>query len=67
VEYLILERRLLFGGEAQLVDDLDGNLASGHPVFLTAPTHQLSAGCCSDIPYPNHVAITTAATAFNVS
>jgi hypothetical protein len=53
-EYLILERGLLFGGEAQLVDDLDGNLASGHPVFLTAQQHQLSAGCCSDIPYPNH-------------
>jgi hypothetical protein len=32
-KYLVLERRLLFGGEAQLVDDLDGNLASGHPVF----------------------------------
>jgi hypothetical protein len=32
-KYLVLERRLLFGGEAQLVDNLDGNLASGHPVF----------------------------------
>jgi hypothetical protein len=52
-KYLVFERGLLFGGEAQLVDNLDGNLASGHPVFnrTTTSNNLLASKARSAIPY----------------